>query len=403
MPLNANVALFAADADANAMTFAVTTAPAHGALMVSAAGIALYTPAANYNGADSFSVRVSDGVGGEAIGTVSVNVVAVNDAPVLTTTELSVAEDGVLTAQLVATDVENQSVLFQVGGGAAHGQISITPQGQLTYTPEPNYCGADGLMVGVTDDGASLTLRPLAITINPVNDAPVAFEDLLRLPANAVVSLPVLANDSDVDGDALTITILSQPGGGTLAVGPTNEIDFTREHDFNGPIRFRYRITDSAGVTAEAEVRAVIGEFPGIYYLSDETTVGQTEVHWFDGLRVYRIGGDLAAGEEITSFSMAGDGQSVAFVVENASGARVRITRPGAADAPVIFTTTQDAVRASVHPAESQRQLPVWASIRMPPLVACPTWFVCRMDSRRVLAAPRPISCRSDATTCSVR
>jgi len=328
----------------NTFTFTVTAAPAHGALTVSTAGAAVFTPAANYNGTDSFAVRISDGAGGEVTATVTVNILAVNDEPVLTTTQVSVAEDGVLSAQLAATDIDNQTVVYQLGNGAgspSHGQASISPTGLLTYTPNANYNGADTLMVGMADSATTLTLRALAITVNPVNDPPLAAEDLLRVPADApVVTVPVLANDRDIDGDTLTITIISsQPGGGTLAVNASNEVTFSRDNQFNGPIRFRYRITDAAGVTAEADVRAVIGDFSGIYYLTDETTVGQLELHWFDGLRVYRLGADLDPGDVITSFEMSGDGQAVAYKVDSANVSRIFLTGPTAADSRVVFTS----------------------------------------------------------------
>ncbi|HEU4779220.1 MAG TPA: Ig-like domain-containing protein, partial [Steroidobacteraceae bacterium] len=127
--LNSQLTTYATDPDSNALNFTVTTAPAHGTLTLTAGGAAAYSPATNYNGADSWSIQVTDGAGGEANGTVSINVIAVNDAPVLTVSELSMAEDGVLTAQLATTDVENQVAVFQVGGPAGHGQVSISPTG----------------------------------------------------------------------------------------------------------------------------------------------------------------------------------------------------------------------------------------------------------------------------------
>jgi len=352
--LNTQLSASVTDPDGNPLTFAVTTAPAHGALTVSASGAAAFTPVANYNGTDSFAVSVSDGVGGTTTGTMTINILAVNDEPVLTTTQVSVAEDGVLTAQLASTDVDNATVVYQLGNGAfgpSAGQASISPTGLLSYTPNANFNGTDSLMVGMADTATTLTLRALVITVSPVNDAPTASEDLLRVPADGpVVTVPVLANDNDVDGDTLTITLLSQPGGGTLAVNASNQVRFTRDNQFNGPIRFRYRITDAAGVSAEADVRAVIGDFSGIYYLSDETTVGQLELHWFDGLRVSRLGTDLEPGEEVSSFAMAGDGQTVAYVVENATVSRVFVTGPNASDSRLIFTSGVKPPGSPVHP-----------------------------------------------------
>jgi hypothetical protein len=347
--LDLNLTTIVSDVDANPLSFTTSTAPAHGTLTITA-GEARYRPALNYFGADSYAVLASDGAGGEVTATVSITITSIDDNPVLTSTQVSVAEDGVVSTQLTAADVEGQTVSFQVGTGATHGSVSITPTGLLTYTPAANYNGPDTLTVGVTDNGLGWSFWPLDITVSPVNDAPVAFEDLLRLPSSASVTVPVLTNDSDIDGDSLSVTILDQPGGGTLSVSGGNVVTFTRENAFNGPIRFRYRIADASGATAEAEVRAVIGEFPGIYYLSDETTVGQLEVHWFDGLRVYRIGTDLDPGDEISSFSMASDGQTVAYVVESATVSRVFLSGPSASDSRVIFTSAPKPAGSSSRP-----------------------------------------------------
>ena len=88
----------------------------HGPVTVSAAGAVAYTPTANYSGADTFSVRVTDSAGGAATGTVTINVAAVNDVPVFTASTLNTNEDVVLNPQLSAsvTDPDGNPLTFAV-------------------------------------------------------------------------------------------------------------------------------------------------------------------------------------------------------------------------------------------------------------------------------------------------
>jgi VCBS repeat-containing protein len=325
------------DPDNDPHTFTVETTSTHGTLTLQPNGSFTYGPASNFNGADSFSVHVSDGAGGETNGTVAITVTAVNDLPQITSTQFIVLEDGVLDAQLTAQDADGDAVQFDYVPGNPRGNITADPSGHFTYAPAPNVAGNDLLSFRARDASGTQVAQTVEIVITPVNDPPVASDDEFRLPAAAVVTLPILANDVDADGETLQVTFLTQPGGGTLAVSPSNQVTFTPDHDFNGPIRFRYRVSDAAGTTSDADVRAVIGDFAGLYYLSDETTVGKAELQKFDGLHVARISGNRAADETITSFSVSGDGARIAFVVETDSFDRVYAGVPG--DVPQLVHT----------------------------------------------------------------
>ena len=337
--------IVATDPDNNPLAFTLVTNAQHGLVSIPNGGpvsiansaAVSYTPDSNYFGADSFTVRVSDGAGGEATGTVNITVAAVNDAPTLTSPLFIVSEDGLVSGQLTSTDIENENVQYSVATGAAHGQVVLQPDGALQYTPAPDYFGADQLVVTLTDGTANVQAN-VSLTVMPVNDAPVAADDELRLPFAANIALPLLDNDHDVDGDVLQVAILTQPGGGTLSVTAPNTVSFAPDNAFNGPISFTYRVTDAAGVTADATVRAVIGEFSGLYYLSDETTAGRAELHFFDGLQARRVSDAVAAGTSVTSFALSGDGSTVAYVVESASAAWVYAKAADAASARLLYT-----------------------------------------------------------------
>jgi len=105
-----NAQIVASDADGNALAFTRVNDVQHGTLTISASGAVVYAPTANYAGADTFSVRVSDGAGGETTGTINITVAAVNDAPAFTTTTFNIAEDENLNGNLLPTDIDNTTL-----------------------------------------------------------------------------------------------------------------------------------------------------------------------------------------------------------------------------------------------------------------------------------------------------
>ena len=153
------------------------------------------------------------------------------------------------------------------------GELVLNPNGTLTFTPEPNYNTSTPIPINYTikdssDATASATIR---ITINPVNDDPVAKDDgpVATTPNNPVTG-NVLPNDSDVDGDPLTVTKFNIPGVGdipagtpaaipgvgTLLINPDGSYTFTPTPGYSGPVpAVTYTISDGNGGEGEATLR----------------------------------------------------------------------------------------------------------------------------------------------------
>ncbi|MFS2126780.1 Ig-like domain-containing protein [Pseudomonas sp. Pseusp97] len=224
-----NGTLTATDVENDALTFSLKSGstPAHGSVVVNANGSYTYTPAANYNGSDSFTVQVSDGHGGITEQVINVTVTPVNDAPVFTSqASLTTAEDTAKTGQLTATDVENDTVTFalKANGGASHGSVVVNANGSYTYTPVANYNGTDSFTVQANDGHGGITDQVITINVTPVNDAPNGTDNSITL--NEDSSRSFSAADfgfTDVDaGDALSaVRIDSLPGNGTLKFNGT--------------------------------------------------------------------------------------------------------------------------------------------------------------------------------------
>jgi Bacterial Ig domain len=237
-----------------------------------------------------------------------------NRPPVLATSAFAVDEDASLALDLMATDPEGATVTFAKAVDPTSGVATLSSAGALTYSPNTNFNGSDLLSIRIADASGSTAIVTISITVRAVNDAPVAVDDELRI-GTGTVSVPLLANDTDVDSDALSVTILAQPRGGVVSAA-NGVVTFQPENAFVGPTSFRYSITDAAGVSAEATTRLVVGEFPGVVFVSDETTLGTRELHLYDGFHTVRIGSPLSGGTAVEQFSIADDAQHVAYVVK---------------------------------------------------------------------------------------
>jgi cysteine-rich repeat protein len=243
------VAIAASDPDGDALTYAVATPPAHGVLGGTLPG-GTYTPAPDYNGPDQFFVTVSDGELPVLI-RVDVTVTAANDAPVAAADALAADEDTVLTiatSSLLAndTDVDGDPLTITAVDGASHGTVALAGAG-ITFTPPVDFLGT-ATFTYTLSDGTATDTATVTVAVGGINDAPVAVADAVTASEDTALVIPaadLLANDTDVDGQTLTITAVAEPVGGTVALDGT-AVTFTPTPDFNGAGSFTYTITDGA-------------------------------------------------------------------------------------------------------------------------------------------------------------
>ena len=154
---------------------------------LNADGSFTYTPAANYHGPDSFTYKANDGTVDSNVATVSITVNPVNDAPVADDDSYSTAEDTALTVPAPGvlgndTDVENDTLTAVLVTGPSHGAVTLNADGSFSYTPGLNYNGSDSFTYKANDGAADSNVATVSITVDPVNDAPVAVERLATPP-----------------------------------------------------------------------------------------------------------------------------------------------------------------------------------------------------------------------------
>ena len=247
--------LTATDTDGDALTFAKASDPSHGTATVASNGAYTYTPAANYNGTDSFTYTASDGKGGVVTRTVSITVNAVTDAPVADNVSASINEDTVLTGTLTATDVDGDTLTFSKASDPSHGTATVASNGAYTYTPADNYNGTDSFTYTVSD-GTDSIIKTVSITISSVNDAPVVTDYNLNVNEDGVLTAQLLANDPD--GDVLTFSKESDPSHGTLSFSSNGSFTYTPAVNYNGVDSFLFKVTDSNGTSVTKIVNITV-------------------------------------------------------------------------------------------------------------------------------------------------
>ncbi len=251
--------VLAADPDGDVLGYAVATGPAYGALALDAAtGQYTYTPGTNFNGSDSFQVKVADPSGAFTTQTVNVGVVAVNDAPVVAAATVAVAtnEDTAITGAVVASDIDGDVLGYAVATGPAHGALALdAATGQYTYTPGANFNGSDRFQVKVADSSGAFATQTVNVGVVAVNDAPVVAAATVAVATNEDTAITGVVVASDIDGDVLGYVVATGPAHGALVLdSATGQYTYSPEANFSGADKFIVQVTDAVGATASQTI-----------------------------------------------------------------------------------------------------------------------------------------------------
>ena len=251
-----------ADSDANGDTLTVTAGTfatvMGGSVTVSANGDFTYTPAADFNGADSFTYTVSDGNGGSDTGNVSLTVNSVNDAPDAQDDSFDATNGSNFSGNVMGNDSDSDGGLLNVVAGifvtTGGGSVTVSANGDFTYDAADGFVGSDSFTYTL-DDGQGGT-DTATVTLNNVlgQQPPAAADDAFTTDEDTAVSGNVLADngsgaDSDINGDTLTVTagIFATAMGGSVTVSANGDFTYTPATNFNGADSFSYTVSDGNG------------------------------------------------------------------------------------------------------------------------------------------------------------
>ena len=244
------ITLSATDAEGNALVYTILTLPTRGAITGTPPNVT-YTPSANFNGMDLFTFKVNDGTSDSAVATVSVTVAAVNDPPVVVSQSVSTAEDTARLVVLPGYDVDN-SVLTYWMGNNTNGTLSGTYP-NITFTPTLNFNGIATFEYSANDGNVNSPNATVYVTVTPVNDAPVA--NAQTITAVVGTSSAVTLAGTDVDGNSLTYSIVSQPTRGTVTpLTGSRNVTYTPTGTNVGSDSFTFKVNDGTIDSATATV-----------------------------------------------------------------------------------------------------------------------------------------------------
>ena len=227
------------DADGDGLTAALVAAPAHARLTLHPDGSFTYTPVANYNGPDSFTYRASDGNLSSGLATVSLTVASVDDAPTCPRASATTDEDAAIDVTPSCADIDSGALSLAVADQPSHGTASMVA-GKLHYTPDADYNGSDSFTYQADDGILRSAVATVAITVAPVNDAPVCSAGTGTTDEGMAVE--VMPTCTDVDSATLSFALVDQPAHGTAGV-VAGKLRYTPADGYKGPDSFTYRPT----------------------------------------------------------------------------------------------------------------------------------------------------------------
>ncbi|MBI2213373.1 MAG: tandem-95 repeat protein, partial [Acidobacteria bacterium] len=278
------VSVTATDPDGDPITFRVVTAPSHGTLSEISVSESLsplksasvvYTPAAGYEGPDSFTLGADDDVNGRGRGVMHVIVgIGGEGAPdaesdlygVVEGETLVVAAPGVL-ANDSDPDGDPLTAVLTVAPNFATA-FTFNPDGSFTYTAPADFAGNDTFLYQASDGTNASPPTTVKIKINIINEPPIATNDVATTDEDTPIGIAVLANDSDPEGATLTVVAVNTAGtlgSVTIGVGGVVNYDPTTSAAIQalaagGSLTdtFSYTISDGAGGLASATVTVTV-------------------------------------------------------------------------------------------------------------------------------------------------
>jgi len=245
------------------LTYAWSKASGPGTVSFSAPTSLTTTASFSASGTYVARLTVNDGLQSSSDdATVTVTGSGSNHSPVANNDSYSTNEDVALTVAAPGvlgndTDSDGDALTSSVTSGPSHGSLSLQSNGAFTYTPAANYNGSDSFTYTVSDGHGGTDIGTVTLTINPVNDPPVAANDSYGtlVDNTLVVSAPgVLANDTDPDGNTLSAALVASPAHGTLSLSSNGSFTYTPNASFVGQDAFTYRASDGQANSNTATV-----------------------------------------------------------------------------------------------------------------------------------------------------
>jgi len=260
------------DPDSDVLSVESTSQPHHGTVISNGTSI-IYTPDPNYVGMDSFTYTISDGKGETSTAVVSIEVLPVNDPPIAQDDSQTTQEDTPVTVLVLSNDSDPDDDPLRIESITPPSNGIVVNNGlALVYEPDPEYSGPDSFTYTVSDNRGGTDTARVTILIDALNDPPIAQNDSADTDEETLVSIPILANDSDPDGDFLLIESFTQPRNGSVLNSRTT-LSYIPDPGFQGIDNFTYTVSDGNGGSSQATVTISVAEVNDPPIAQDDSSI----------------------------------------------------------------------------------------------------------------------------------
>jgi VCBS repeat-containing protein len=257
-----NGKLIASDPNDNdTITFAISSQPIHGSINLNTeTGDYVYQPSNNYNGTDTFQYMANDGLVSSETATIDFNILPVNDAPEAHSETLSAKEDMATLYTLTATDVDHDSITYEILSLPEKGLITLTDaeKGYCVFRPFDNVVGRDEFTFKVTDGHLDSNTATIQIIINNENDPPVIESQHLTIEEDTPYTIVLSVNDPENDPLFFQMLLTGQNGNSTITDPIKGTVIYTPKPDVSGDDYFVYSVTDNQSEAQAATVTVTI-------------------------------------------------------------------------------------------------------------------------------------------------
>lgn len=282
------------DGDLDPTSLQIVVEPSIGSVRIESDLTVTYTPDTGASGNDAFTYEVCDATSLCDTAQVSVIIGAVNDPPVAGDDWVETSEDTPVLFDAAANDsdpdgdIDRSTISTACSGCAdpANGSLSNHGDGTFTYDPAPNFNGGDIFTYEVCDIGGLCDTATVVLTVNAVEDAPVAADDFANTYEDTPVTVNVIGNDSDVENniDLKTVRVTSEPGAGTAISNGDGTIGYVPDLAVTGSDSFVYEVCDTAALcdSATVTIEVLAAEAFEQFAQSEETVEGSVAGSYSD-------------------------------------------------------------------------------------------------------------------------
>jgi uncharacterized repeat protein (TIGR01451 family) len=310
-----------------------TTIPAHGTAVVQAGGAIRYTPDQTFWGTDDFDYTIDDGHGGADTRRITVTVT--NGLPVARADAITVPAGAPKVIDVLANDTDDpngETVTVTVTTPPAHGTAVPGPGRMITFTPAAGYLGADSFGYTLSDGTGTSTAT---VTIGVVNSAPQARADTVATDTDTPVTIDLLGNDDDPNGDPVTVVAVTAAGFGTIHRSG-GVVTYRPRAGFQGIDAIGYTIEDPARASSSAVLTVLVRNAPPVA-VDDVFTAEESAATIMD---VLANDHDPNTGQPLTVTEVRTSGDGTAVI--DTGGTVTYVSRPGTWSDSFTYTISDD-------------------------------------------------------------